>query len=416
MGKYLRTFLKSSSIEDSFKHGEVLLAAVLASRWLPERARDLPQLEAQSDLTGWEAALKWHGVAGILKKYHSEALKQLSPRFRAVLDTLHFQLFNESLQQFALTKAILDSLQQAGITAVPLKGSVLSAQLYGDIGARSSSDIDILIDPDDFERTYRVMLELNYQPELDLYSDSRTLKYVLMLHKDVSFLRPENPVVEIHFRNEPAPETSLPRLKNINQLENFRFQGLDCSVLGPDELRHSVVQHALRSNVNRWKWGYDVLQLVSAREEYNPWSNSGNILLSRAEQVCLYVLAREWNLPRQNFSSHRISGQLVLSASEARRRYFTATRWHQYIPALVAVRLLHSASRAVVYDRWQDRLFQIGNTMKMGWHPSHGAWQAAVLTRLPLAGIAFGIVRNFYGFAGALIRKATKGTNHTSLS
>jgi hypothetical protein len=49
------------------------------------------------------------------------------------------------------TLSILAELERDGIRALPLKGSALARELYGDVGTRSSGDIDILVDAGDLK-------------------------------------------------------------------------------------------------------------------------------------------------------------------------------------------------------------------------------------------------------------------------
>ena len=62
---------------------------------------------------------------------------------------------------------ILDRLTTEGIRALPLKGSLLARELYGDVGARSSIDIDILVAPEDLRDAVRVLSELGWRLESD---------------------------------------------------------------------------------------------------------------------------------------------------------------------------------------------------------------------------------------------------------
>lgn|GEM_PF-3948046 len=409
MGQLLKELLTGSTVANAFERGEKLLAAVLASRWFPERAAYIPQLEAKSDLIGWQTAIHWHGLAGILKQYHSEALAHLSPAFRDSLNKLHLHDVTQALHQFTLTKAVLTAMQEAGILAIPIKGTILSVHLYGNIGARNSNDIDVLVDPDDFERACHLMVELGYQPRFDLFGDIHTIKHVLALHKDVSFSRSDEPRIELHFRNEPDLETSLPRLSEIQGMQSFRYQGLRCLTLGPNELRNSIAQHALRSSVSRWKWGYDVVQLVSTTTNTeNPFYESNTH--SRAEDICLQVLAQEWNIPMK-VTSHRISARLIVGAGRARRRYCTSTHGHKRFIALLKLRLLQIPATSAIYEQWKDRLCQVNTTIKIGWHPSHSNWQAFALTRLPPAGIVIVMLRSAQRLIRGLTQRSHKGTN-----
>ena len=50
-----------------------------------------------------------------------------------------------SMQQLTVLNQVIESLQEAGIEAFPLKGPILAHTLYGNMSERHSSDLDILV-------------------------------------------------------------------------------------------------------------------------------------------------------------------------------------------------------------------------------------------------------------------------------
>jgi putative nucleotidyltransferase-like protein len=64
---------------------------------------------------------------------------------------------------FELTR-ILECLSACGVDAIPYKGPVLAEILYGDVGLRQFSDLDILIRPRDLTRASAAVQELGYKP------------------------------------------------------------------------------------------------------------------------------------------------------------------------------------------------------------------------------------------------------------
>ncbi len=59
-------------------------------------------------------------------------------------------------------ESILEGFPQAGIPVIPIKGPVLAEVLYGDVGLRPSSDLDILVRPEDMDRSRSLLLGLGY--------------------------------------------------------------------------------------------------------------------------------------------------------------------------------------------------------------------------------------------------------------
>ena len=89
---------------------------------------------------------------------------------------------------------VLHQLEVAGIRALPLKGSLLARQLYGDVAARSSIDIDILVAPDDLSNAVAAVADLGWHWEPDVWR----VGGLPALHE--TLLHPSLPRVELHWR------------------------------------------------------------------------------------------------------------------------------------------------------------------------------------------------------------------------
>jgi hypothetical protein len=89
---------------------------------------------------------------------------------------------------------VLHQLEVAGIRALPLKGSLLARELYGDVAARSSIDIDVLVAPDDLRNAVTAVAELGWrwQPSVWRVGGLPTLHETLV--------HPSLPRVELHWR------------------------------------------------------------------------------------------------------------------------------------------------------------------------------------------------------------------------
>jgi Uncharacterised nucleotidyltransferase len=89
---------------------------------------------------------------------------------------------------------VLHQLEGAGIRALPLKGSVLARQLYGDVAARSSIDVDVLVAPDDLSKAVAAVVELGWHWEPDVWR----VGGLPALHE--TLVHPSLPRVELHWR------------------------------------------------------------------------------------------------------------------------------------------------------------------------------------------------------------------------
>jgi Uncharacterised nucleotidyltransferase len=89
---------------------------------------------------------------------------------------------------------VLDALRAAGIRAMPLKGSSLARQLYHDVAARTSRDIDILVAPEDLAGAVGAVQELGWRWQADV---SR-IGGLPLLHE--TLVHPSLPRIELHWR------------------------------------------------------------------------------------------------------------------------------------------------------------------------------------------------------------------------
>ena len=93
-----------------------------------------------------------------------------------------------------ISLAVLAKLEQAGIRALGLKGSILARQLYDDPGARTAGDIDILVAAADLDRAIAVVQQMGWRHQRN---ESRATR-LPVLHETLA--RPQLPRVELHWR------------------------------------------------------------------------------------------------------------------------------------------------------------------------------------------------------------------------
>jgi putative nucleotidyltransferase-like protein len=87
-------------------------------------------------------------------------------------------------------------LADAGIRASALKGPLMGEAIYGDPGRRLSSDIDLLVAPEQLQRAVDVIRGLGYGAPADYVEDTGLpLLHFVLLHE-----RGELPPIELHWR------------------------------------------------------------------------------------------------------------------------------------------------------------------------------------------------------------------------
>jgi hypothetical protein len=127
----------------------------------------------------------------------------------AVLAVLRQQVMRDtqrSLAHLAEVRRLSRILEGAGIPVLALKGVVLSKQFYDDVTLRAARDLDLLVDPAQYEAAAEVILASGYLPFRDAHSvlvkqDGR--RWI----KDLEFTHAKTGVfLELHHRLTHNPE------------------------------------------------------------------------------------------------------------------------------------------------------------------------------------------------------------------
>jgi hypothetical protein len=95
-----------------------------------------------------------------------------------------------------LSLRITDMLADVGIRSTPLKGPLLAEAIYNDPGRRLSSDIDLLVAPEQLQASVEVVRGLGYSTPTDYVEhDGLPRLHFTLVHE-----RGELPPVELHWR------------------------------------------------------------------------------------------------------------------------------------------------------------------------------------------------------------------------
>jgi hypothetical protein len=95
-----------------------------------------------------------------------------------------------------ITTRAMDALNDAGIRSASLKGPLLGEAIYGELGRRPSSDIDLLVAPEQLHAAVEVIRALGYLAPTD-HVDAHGLP---LLHFALAHARGELPPIELHWR------------------------------------------------------------------------------------------------------------------------------------------------------------------------------------------------------------------------
>jgi len=149
---------------------------------------------------------KCEGVSDELLQRVQQALKQ---------NKLH--LLKLSGELVRLSKLF----EENQIPWLSIKGPALSMQLYGDVAARQSGDLDILVNEADLEKAMKILTEAGYESLIDFtkYSADQ-IKFMRKYYRDISFEHSFQQIkIELHWlvdivKNHPLNKTSFKEMKN----------------------------------------------------------------------------------------------------------------------------------------------------------------------------------------------------------
>jgi len=175
---------------------------------------------------------------------------------------------------------LLSLLKKHDIPVVPLKGPVLAASVYGDIGLRQFGDLDVLLHEKDIARAKDLLIAHGYKPAHDMTAaqESATLRH----HCEYLLIsETTNVVVELHWRIIP---TWFPFPMNANHvmkgLTSVSLGGASVPSVTPEDLLLIICTHSSKHLWTKLAWIADVSEILRANPDLD-WA----ALLRRARKL-----------------------------------------------------------------------------------------------------------------------------------
>jgi hypothetical protein len=218
-----------------------------------------------------------------LAKYGNEAI----PEF--VLNRLQEEHRKNTYQMLAQTAELLkllDLFQKNGVKALPFKGPVLGVQLYDDFCMRLSSDLDIVVAPEDLFQSEKMLSNAGYEkifPELS----PKQYENFLRQGTHLVFLNQKNSIrVELHwkfFREYISPLGFYDVWQNRKRVKIGEKQVWSCA---SDD---RVILLLVHGSIHCWKRVFWLNDLFLILNDYNDldWER----LIQRIESLCIMRMA-----------------------------------------------------------------------------------------------------------------------------
>nr|WP_301334409.1 nucleotidyltransferase family protein [Solimonas sp. SE-A11] len=366
-----------------------LLAQLVRSRWTAERL-DEGLLAAVRPMDFFQA-LRLHGLAGLMELRHRQQMLQLPQDLYAQVAEIRRRGTFQALQQAGACLEVAGALEQSGIPVLPLKGVALSWLLYRDIGARQSGDIDMMVDTDHVLPAIEIILRLGYSPATSLPQRSLHWREWMRSVHHINFVHPRGLYLELHWRTDPLKGTSLPRLASLlpqlGRIDEGPLRGL--RQLPAVLQQRSLASHACRSRCMRWKWGYDLLEIVSVQQGgASPWRSGLALEQDSYTRHTLAVMAAQLEA---DSGPRPLSVRLTSRAATVEQREWMSNKPDGRQRTFVDGLLLHAGACAALAgwpERWEYFRWVVTRTSpEVGEHAyslaAHAPWLAPLLRILP---------------------------------
>jgi Uncharacterised nucleotidyltransferase len=172
-----------------------------------------------------------------------------------------------ALVKGALVARFLPLLANAGIRVMMLKGLALSMQLYGDPAHRSSGDIDLLIDPAQFERARPLLAQAGLRAKVQNLSRRQQIAYHRWIKDEVMIDPVSGTSVELHHRLTDNPELLSYDFDTLwHGRVNVSVWGTTVATLPPQFLCLYLCAHGAAHAWHRLRWLIDLADALGETE------------------------------------------------------------------------------------------------------------------------------------------------------
>jgi len=275
----------------------------------------------------------WHPFLVLVKRHQmsmlaANALRQAGVEPPANLVRIDGEQRMKALSITGEAVRLVEALGEVGITAVILKGPLLSQTLYRDPAMRQSVDLDLLVDWEQFRAACEALAPLGYrvisnEPPWDDWRIEpwrRLAKDITLFHSEREFS------LELHHRLK-SPEALLPGLGVAQTTGAVTMAGREFPAFERADLFTYLCVHGATSFWDRLKWLADIRALLAgAREDEiaQLQAHSEGLGTGRCTALALQLCHRLWNqaLPADllNLPAHDARLAELLRASMSRLR------------------------------------------------------------------------------------------------
>ena len=251
---------------------------MIATSWLaPDSWMDRQKLAIRQAI---EAGPDWTEYIRLVDRHRTPALSWAAlnriPEFnipepvktelKKRSDACRMQAMRHSL----ILVEVLKAFNRAAIPVMPLKGPILSFDLYGDVGLRQSKDLDIAVAMEDIQRAQACLENLGWRLDSGYFPLSPRQRESFLLHEHhLGFVHPQGGcILELHWRSRALESPDQTKSRWASSIQSV-WQGCTHQSLNPINWVLDICSHGGDHAWFRAKWLGDMARIHA--EERVDW-------------------------------------------------------------------------------------------------------------------------------------------------
>jgi len=225
----------------------------------PKRVKELMRLVKE-----WDAFIDLayaHGVFPLVYKTLKNYAELIPQDILHSMKMSNMQIVKENMLMSAELIKVMKLLEQNGIKAIAFKGPTLAQLAYGDIALRQYSDLDILIQYKDIEKTTKI-LKNNFYTPIHILENYQQEKLEHVVH-DMAFQNIKNNVLlECHWVLSSGEfHIDMTKWNDLHQPTFQTIQKTKISTLANEKLMVYLCVHGYKHMWERIEWLVDIIKL-----------------------------------------------------------------------------------------------------------------------------------------------------------
>ena len=197
-----------------------------------------------------------------------QLLSHLPQNYQQYLKQSYCQSVQKSSQLTAETLKLLQAIQQANISVIPLKGPLLSQHLHQSFCLRAPGDIDLLIQPPDYPIVLQLLQNLGYQYAWDScnsWNPKQRATYLQQQGEITVVSHTKKIAVDLHIRWSRNPQLfPLPFNVALHKSVPLPQQKSSISVLSFPHQLFYLSTHGAAHGWTRLSWLTDIATIIQS--------------------------------------------------------------------------------------------------------------------------------------------------------